>query len=92
MTKEEFIDMVAPKSSMSQDEMAKVISEESADSAFSEAEKSARMMGDNSGICGMISSEEVRASSNPINPAVYYGGATIKQRDMNKVKKGHQEP
>lgn len=59
MTKEEFIDMVAPKSSMSQDEMAKIISEESADSAFSEAEKSARMMGDNSGICGMISSEEV---------------------------------
>ena len=59
MTKEEFIDMVAPKSSMSQNEMAKVISEESADSAFFEAEKSARMMGDHSGICGMISSEEV---------------------------------
>ena len=57
MTKEEFIDMVAPKSSMSQDEMAKVISEESA--AFSEAEKSARIMGDNSDICGMVSSEEV---------------------------------
>ena len=59
MTKEEFMDMVAPKSSMSQEEMEKVISEESADSAFSEAEKSARIMGDNSGICGMISSEEV---------------------------------
>lgn len=44
---------------MSKDEMAKVISEESADSAFFEAEKSARMIGDNSGICGMISSEEV---------------------------------
>lgn len=56
MTKEEFIDIVAPKSSMSQDEMAKVISEES---AFLEAEKSARMMGDHSGICGIVSSEEV---------------------------------
>ena len=59
MTNEEFLDMGVPKSSMSQDEMAKIISEESADSAFSEAEKSARMMGDNSGICGMVSSEEV---------------------------------
>ena len=59
MTKEEFIDMVAPKSSMSQNEMAKIISDASADSAFSEAEKSARMMGDHSGICGIISSEEV---------------------------------
>lgn len=29
----------------------------------------------------------LRASSNPISPAVYYGGATIKQRDMNKVKR-----
>ena len=29
----------------------------------------------------------LRASSNPISPAVYYGGATIKQRDMNKIKK-----
>lgn len=56
MTKEEFIDMVAPKSSMSQDEMVKVISEES---AFLEAEKSARMMGDHSVICGIVSSEEV---------------------------------
>ena len=59
MTKEEFVDMVAPKSSMSQNEMAKVISEESADSAFLEAEKSARMVGDNSGVCGMVSPEEV---------------------------------
>ena len=59
MTKEEFIDMVAPKSSMSQDEMANVISEESADSAFLEAEKSARMIGDHSGICGIVSSEEM---------------------------------
>ena len=59
MTKEEFIDMAAPKSSMSQDEMVKVISEESADSTFLEAEKSARMIGDHSGICGIVSSEEV---------------------------------
>lgn len=27
------------------------------------------------------------ASSNLISPAVYYGGATIKQRNMNKIKK-----
>lgn len=59
MTKEEFMDMVAPKSAMSEEEMVKVVSEESADSAFSEAEKSARMMGDHSGICGMVNSEEV---------------------------------
>ena len=59
MTNEEFLDKVLPRTTMSEDEMAKVISEESAYSAFSEAEKSARMMGDNSGICGMISSEEV---------------------------------
>lgn len=36
MTKEEFIDMVTPKSSMSQDEMAKIISEESAFSEVSQ--------------------------------------------------------
>lgn len=59
MTKEEFMDMVAPKSAMSEQEMAKAVSDESADSAFSEAEKSARMMGDHSGICGILSSEEV---------------------------------
>ena len=59
MTNEEFLDMVLPRTTMSEDEMVKIISEESADSAFSEAEKSARMMGDNSGICGMVSSEEV---------------------------------
>ena len=59
MTNEEFLDKVLPKTTMSKDEMIKIISEESADSAFSEAEKSARMMGDNSGICGIVSSEEV---------------------------------
>lgn len=59
MTNEEFLDNVLPRTTMSEDEMAKIISEESANSAFSEAEKSARMMGDNSGICGMISSGEV---------------------------------
>ena len=59
MNTNEFLDKVLPRTTMSQEEMIKVISEESADSAFSEAEKSARMMGDNSGICGMISSEEV---------------------------------
>ena len=51
--------MVAPKSTMLEQEMANAVSEDSADSAFSEAEKSARMMGDFSGICGMLSSEEV---------------------------------
>ena len=30
---------------------------------------------------------DTRKVLNPISPAVYYGGATIKQRDMNKVKK-----
>lgn len=59
MDTNEFLDKVLPRTTMSKDEMAKVISKESADSAFSEAEKSARMMGDNSGICGMVSSEEV---------------------------------
>lgn len=59
MNTNEFLDKVLPRTTMSKEEMAKVISEESADSAFSEAEKSARMMGDNSGICGMVSSEEV---------------------------------
>lgn len=59
MNTNEFLDKVLPRTTMSKDEMAKVISKESADSAFSEAEKSARMMGDNSGICGMVSSEEV---------------------------------
>ena len=29
----------------------------------------------------------LHASSNPISSAVYYGGATLKQRDMNKIKK-----
>lgn len=59
MSTNEFLDKVLPRTTMSKEEMAKIISEESADSAFSEAEKSARMMGDNSGICGMLSSEEV---------------------------------
>lgn len=59
MDTNEFMDKVLPRTTMSKDEMVKVISEESANSAFSEAEKSARMMGDNSGICGMLSSEEV---------------------------------
>ena len=59
MNTNEFLDKVLPRTTMSEEEMAKIISEESADSAFSEAEKSARMMGDHSGICGIVSSEEV---------------------------------
>ena len=30
---------------------------------------------------------DIRKVLNPINPAVYYGGVTLKQRDMNKIKK-----
>lgn len=59
MNTNEFLDKVLPRTTMSQDKVAKVISEESADSAFLEAEKSARMMGDHSVICGIVSSEEV---------------------------------
>ena len=59
MNTNEFLDKVLPRTTMPKEEMAKVISEESADSAFLEAEKSARMMGDHYGICGIVSSEEV---------------------------------
>lgn len=59
MNTNEFLDKVLTRTTMSKEEMAKVISKESADSAFLEAEKSARMMGDHSGICGIVSSEEV---------------------------------
>lgn len=59
MANEEFLDMVLPRTTMSEDEMAKAVSDASEDSAFLEAEKSARMMGDHSGICGIVSSEEV---------------------------------
>lgn len=55
----EFLDKVLPRTAMSKEEMAKAISNASEDSLFRDAEKSARMMGDNSGICGMLSSEEV---------------------------------
>ena len=30
---------------------------------------------------------DIRKVLNPINPVVYYGWATLKQRDMNKIKK-----
>ncbi len=59
MNTNEFLDKVLPRTTMSKDEMVKAISNANEDSLFRDAEKSARMMGDNSGICGMVSSEEV---------------------------------
>lgn len=59
MNTNEFLAKVLQRTTMSKEEMVKAVSDASADSAFSEAEKSARMMGDNSGICGMLSSDEV---------------------------------
>lgn len=53
------MDMVAPKSTMSEQEMAKAVSEESEDSLFRDAERCFRKMGDNSGVASMLSSEEV---------------------------------
>ena len=59
MTKEEFLDKVLPRTTMSEQEMAKVVSEDVEDSLFRDAEKCFRAMGDNSGIATMLSSEEV---------------------------------
>lgn len=59
MTKEEFLDMVLPRTTMSEDEMAKAVSDASEDSLFRDAEKCFRAMGDNSGVASMLSSEEV---------------------------------
>lgn len=51
--------MVAPKSTMSEQEMAKAVSDASEDSMFRDAEKCFRQMRDNSGVAAMLSSEEV---------------------------------
>ena len=59
MTKEEFLDKVLPRTTMSEDEMTKAISYASEDSLFCDAEKCFRSMGDNSGVAAMLSSEEV---------------------------------
>lgn len=59
MTKEEFMDMVLPRTTMSEDEMAKAVSDASEDSLFRDAEKCFRSMGDNSGVASMLSFEEV---------------------------------
>lgn len=59
MTKEEFLDMVVLGSNMSEEEMAKAVSDASEDSLFRDAEKCFRSMGDNSGVASMLSSEEV---------------------------------
>ena len=59
MTKEEFLDKVLPRATMSKEEMVKAVSDESEDSLFRDAEKFFRSIGDNSGIATMLSSEEV---------------------------------
>lgn len=59
MTKEEFLDKVLPRTTMSKEEMVKAVSDESEDSLFRDAEKCFRSMGDNSGVALMLSSEEV---------------------------------
>ena len=59
MTKEEFLDKVLPRTTMSKEEMVKAVSEEAEDSLFRDAEKCFRAMGDNSGVATMLSSEEV---------------------------------
>ena len=59
MTKEEFLDKVLPRTTMSEEEMAKAVSDASEDSLFRDAEKGFRSMGDNSGVAAILSSEEV---------------------------------
>ena len=59
MTNKEFLDMVLPRTTMSEDEMAKAVSDASEDSLFRDAEKCFRSMGDNTGVASMLSSEEV---------------------------------
>lgn len=59
MEKKEFLDKVLPRTTMSKEEMIKVVSDESEDSLFRDAEKWFRSIGDNSGIATMLSSEEV---------------------------------
>lgn len=59
MTKEEFLDKVLPRTTMSEEEMTKAVSDASEDSLFCDAEKCFRSMGDNSGVAAMLSSEEV---------------------------------
>lgn len=55
----EFLDKVLPRTTMSEEEMAKAVSDASEDSLFRDAEKCFRSMGDNSGICTMLNSKEV---------------------------------
>lgn len=59
MNTNEFLDKVLPRTTMSKEEMIKVVSDESEDSLFRDAEKWFRSIGDNSGIVAMLSSEEV---------------------------------
>ena len=59
MNTNEFLDKVLPRTTMSKEEMIKVVSDESEDSLFRDAESFFRSIGDNSGIATMLSSEEV---------------------------------
>ena len=59
MNTNEFLDKMLPRSTMSEEEMAKAVSDASEDSLFCDAEKCFRSMGDNSGVASMLSSEEV---------------------------------
>ena len=59
MDTNEFLDKVLPRTTMSEEEMAKAVLDASEDSLFRDAEKCFRSMGDNSGVVSMLSSEEV---------------------------------
>lgn len=59
MDTNEFLDKVLPRTTMSEEEMAKAVLDASEDSLFRDAEKCFRSMGDNSGVASMLSSEEV---------------------------------
>ena len=59
MDTNEFLDKVLPRTTMSNEEMIKVVSDASEDSLFRDAEKWFRSIGDNSGVATMLSSEEV---------------------------------
>ena len=59
MDTNEFLDNVLPRTTISEEEMAKAVLDASEDSLFRDAEKCFRSMGDNSGVASMLSSEEV---------------------------------
>lgn len=59
MDTNEFLDKVLPRTTMSKEEMVKVLSDASEDSMFRDAEKFFRSIGDDSGVATVLSSEEV---------------------------------